>query len=113
MGERPGSEGEALDRLETDDAALERVLDEVRREAEALVAGARAAAEREAADARRALEAELEGLRAAAAREAAEHEAGVEARARERAATLRAAAGGRREAAIATVLARVAGEAAG
>ncbi|HSN90083.1 MAG TPA: hypothetical protein VLS93_02545 [Anaeromyxobacteraceae bacterium] len=63
---RPGAEGETLERLAVDEAALEGRITRARREAAAIVEGARQEAERIAADARAEAEADRVRLRGAA-----------------------------------------------
>lgn len=82
----PGGEGETLERLAVDEAALEEEIAKARREASAAVEGARREAERIAAEARAEAERERARLRGAAAAEL------VRVHADERAATARAVA---------------------
>jgi len=110
VGERPGGEGEALDRLEADDAALEKTLEDARSVAALTVARARSAAAEEGAAARRALEVEVAAVAGAAARDAAEIRAGSVARASQGAASLARRAGARMDEAVELVLRAVTGE---
>jgi len=82
----PGGEGETLERLAVDEAALEGRIATARREAAAIVEGTRQEAERIAAEARAEAERERARLRGAAAAEL------VHVLADERAATARAVA---------------------
>jgi hypothetical protein len=108
--QQASGESEALDRLEADDVALEKVLEDARSAAGRAVAAARAAAGADAAVARRRLEAEVAALREGASRDVAAIDQESRTRAAARAAELRERAGRRVEAAVARVLQVVCGE---
>jgi vacuolar-type H+-ATPase subunit H len=108
---RGNGESAALDRLEADDAALEKVLDEARGAAARTVEAARSRAARASAEARAALDAEVASLLDEGARDAAAIDAGAEGRARATAEAVRDQAAARLEGAVAAALHAVCGEA--
>jgi hypothetical protein len=111
VAKRTSGESEALDRLEADDVALEKTLEEARSAAGRAVAKARAAAEAEAAAARVSLEAEVAGLIEAAARDVSRIDAEARTRAEARASEVRGRALPRLDRAVELVLRVVLGEA--